>query len=97
MSDSQNKSFIKIILHKGIIIAMSVLRVHIQIRIYTTQSCWSTLQSKLLQNTSGNVAGKTNARELTAAGITLSFVSFVHKMHKLKHIQKPTTQPQIHV
>ena len=60
------------------------------------QSCQNTLQSKLLQNASVNVCQKTNVIALTVEVITLSFVSFVRKMHKLKHIQKPTTQPQIH-
>jgi len=40
---------------------------------------------------------KTKVIVLTVKVITLSFVSFVHKMHKLKHIQKPTTQLQIHI
>lgn len=39
-------------------------------------------------------ARETNVIVLTVEVITLSFV---HKMHKLKHIQKPTTQLQIHV
>lgn len=39
-------------------------------------------------------AGRTNVIVLTVEVITLSFV---HQMHKLKHIQKPTTQPQVHI
>lgn len=50
------------------------------------QSCYKTLQLMF--------ARKTNVIVLTAEVITLSFV---HKMHKLKHIQKPTTQLQIHI